>query len=58
MCFSRTIGGNYAARTHPQTTMNAWHHIPERHRRQTRQGYQSVQYSDSDTAEYTTINNV
>jgi hypothetical protein len=42
----------------PQTTINAWSRVQERRRQQNRQGYQSFRYSDSDTVEQTTINNV
>jgi hypothetical protein len=55
MCVSRNTGRNYSAPTRTQTTLNAWSQVQAR-RRQTRQGYQSVRYSDIDSREHSKIN--
>jgi hypothetical protein len=57
MCVSRITGRNTSAPTRTQTTLNEWSQVQDR-RRQNRQGYQSVSYSDIDPREHATINNV
>jgi hypothetical protein len=48
MCVSRITGRNTSAPTHKKTTMNARSQVQAR-RRESRQGYQSVRYSDNVT---------
>jgi hypothetical protein len=57
MCVSRNTDRNSSAPTCTRTTLNEWSQVQDR-RRQNIQGYQSDIYSDIDTREHATINNV
>jgi hypothetical protein len=48
MCVSGITGRNTSAPTSTQRTLNAWTQVQAR-RRESRQGYESVRYSDNET---------
>jgi hypothetical protein len=56
MCVSGITGRNTSAPTHTKRTMNAWSQV-QAHRRESRQGYRSVRYSDNTTLDQEVNNN-
>jgi hypothetical protein len=56
MCISRIMGRNTPAPTRTQRTLNEWSQVQSR-RRDSRQGYQSVRYSENTTLNQEVNNN-
>jgi hypothetical protein len=56
MCVSRIKGRNTSAPTRTQRTLNTWYQVQVR-RRESRQGYQSVRYSDNTKLDQEVNNN-